>query len=143
MTPRENNNRPPPGVRFDWKWVFAGVLFVVAGNGLAWWSLRPLFMDLIDRQDRLMTGAGLMGALALTVYFLGGLLVGRMSSGHTVQEPAVAGVLGLAIVFVLQLFLGQVNVIGLVIGSPFCFGLAYIGGVLGERWQSWAQRHRA
>ena len=130
----------PRKPRFDWKWVFMGVLFMVAGNGLAYWFLRPIFMDLIDRQDRLMTGAGLMGAVALTVYFLGGLLVGRMSHGHTVQEPAVAGVLGLAIVFVLQLFLGQVNVIGLVIGSPFCFGLAYIGGLLGERWQVWAQR---
>ncbi len=140
MTKR--TKKAKPAGRFDWKWVFAGVLFMVAGNGLAWWSLRPLFMDLIDRQDRLMTGAGLMGALALTVYFLGGLLVGRMSNGRTVQEPAVAGVLGLAIVFVLQLFLGMVNVVGLVIGSPFCFGLAYIGGVVGERWQSWAHRRR-
>ncbi len=139
MSP-ETNKPKPLTARFDWKWVFAGVLFMVAGNGLVWWSMRPLFMDLIDRQDRLMTGAGLMGALALTVYFLGGLLVGRMSSGHTVQEPAVAGVLGLAIVFVLQLFLGMVNVIGLVIGSPFCFGLAYLGGLVGEKWQGWARR---
>jgi hypothetical protein len=83
-----------------------------------------------------------MVGVALLIYFLGGLLVGRMSAGETVNEPAVAGVLALVAVFVLQVTVGMVNIIGLVIGAPFCFGLAYMGGLLGERWQSAARRRR-
>ena len=122
--------------------MLVGVLFMVGGNAGSYWLLRPFFSELIDRQDRLMTGAALMAVMALTCYFLGGLLVGRMSSGRTVQEPAVAGVVALAILFLLQLLIGMINIVGLVIGSPFCFGLAYLGGVVGERWQQWAHRAR-
>ena len=58
-----------------------------------------------------------------------------MSSGNTVKEPAVAGVLSLLIITGLQLSLGMINIIGLVLGAPFCFGVAYLGGVMGEQWQ--------
>lgn len=132
--------RPRSQDSFDWKWVFVGVLFMVVGNSLAYFLLLPLLGELLHQQDRVLTAAAIMSGVALGVYFFGGLLVGRMSSGRTINEPAVAGVLGLLIIFVLQFFLGMVNIIGLVIGSPFCFGVAYLGGLVGEKWQRWSER---
>ena len=119
---------------FDWKWVFMGVLFIVAGNGVAYLALRGIFAKMIAG-DQVMNAALCMAGVALLIYFLGGLLVGRMSKGRTVKEPAVAGVLGVVVIFVLQLFMGMVNIIGLIVGAPFCFGVAYLGGLVGEKWQ--------
>jgi hypothetical protein len=121
--------------KFDWKWVAVGVGFIVAANTAVYLALRGLFARMVAN-EQVMTAALSMTGIALLFYFLGGLLVGRMSSGHTVKEPAVAGVLGVAIIFVLQLFMGRVNIIGLIVGAPFCFGVAYLGGVVGEKLQS-------
>jgi MFS family permease len=121
--------------RFDWKWVSLGVLFSVGGNLLAYLALRPILDDLLHRQERVLRAAALLAGVALAIYFLGGLLVGRMSRHHTVKEPAVAGVIAVAILTGLQLYLGMVNIIGLVLGAPVCFGVSYLGGILGEKWQ--------
>ncbi len=139
--PRDRARARPgelPRRGLDWKWVLLGVLFMVAGNSLAYWLLRPLLEQMLRDEEQVAHAAALMALTALSVYFVGGLLVGRMSQGQTVNEPAVAGVFSLLIVFVLQLQLGMVNVIGVVIGAPTCFGVAYLGGALGERWQRWS-----
>ena len=128
--------------RFDWKWVFVGVLLMVGGHMAAYAVLYPVFRTLLQRPDRVLSAAAMMAGLGFLFYFVGGVLVGRMSAGHTVAEPAMAGVFGMIIVFVLQLTMGMVNIVGLIIGAPFCFGLAYLGGICGERWQRWAE-HRA
>lgn len=130
---------PLERAKFDWKWVFVGVVVMVGGHVALYLLLYPLFRGLLQRPDQVLTAAALMMGLGFVIYFIGGLLVGRMSHSTTVSEPAVAGVIGMVVVFVLQLFLGMVNVVGLVIGAPFCFGLAYFGGACGERWQRWAQ----
>jgi predicted MFS family arabinose efflux permease len=121
--------------RFDWKWVTIGVLFSVGGNILAYLALRPILDDLLHRQERVLRAAALMAGVAIAIYFLGGLLVGRMSRHRTVKEPAVAGVISVAIVTGLQVFLGMVNIVGLILGAPVCFGVCYLGGILGEKWQ--------
>jgi len=125
---------------FDWKWVSIGFLFVCAGNLLGYWLLRPLLEELLFRQQRVLAGAALAGGTGLLVYFLGGLLVGRMSPRRTLREPAVASLLSLVAVFVAQLYLGQVNLLGLILGAPFCFGVAYLGAWFGEKWQAGVQR---
>ena len=124
---------------FDWWWVLIGVGVIVAGNMVAYLILRRLIDRLIADQNRVLAAAALMAGVALAVYFGGGVLVGRMSKGHTVREPAVAAVLALAVLFLLQLLAGMFNVVGLVVGAPFCFGVAYAGGVIGEKWQDRAQ----
>lgn len=121
--------------RFDWKWVFVGAAFIVAGNVGLYLAMRGLIARLIA-EDRVMTAAGSLAGAALLIYFFGGVLVGRMSNGRTVKEPAVAGVLGVVVIFVLQLFVGQVNIVGLIVGAPFCFGVAYLGGLVGEKLQA-------
>ena len=124
---------------FDWRWVLVGVVFIVAGNLAAYLALRSQFRRLI-LEERVLAAAGFMAGVALLVYFLGGVLVGRMSKGHTIHEPAVAAVLALAIIFIIQLTAGMFNLVGLVVGAPICFGVAYLGGSLGEKWQDRARR---
>jgi len=121
--------------RFDWKWVFVGVAFIVASNVGLYLALRGQIARLIV-EERVMTAAAAMAGAALLIYFFGGVLVGRMSTGRTLKEPAVAGVLGVVVTFVLQLFVGQVNIVGLIVGAPFCFGVAYLGGLVGEKLQA-------
>jgi hypothetical protein len=125
--------------RFDWWWVLVGVGVIVAGNLLAYLVLRALIERLVAERGQVLTGAAVLAGVALAVYFGGGVLVGRMSKGHTVREPAVAAVVALAVVFLLQLLVGMFNLVGLVVGAPLCFGVAYLGGILGEKWQDRAQ----
>jgi hypothetical protein len=128
---------------FDWKWMALGIVFIITGNILAFVALQPLLNTLIEEQERVLTGAGLMAGVSLLVFLFGGILVGRMSSGLKVKEPAVAAVASVLILFVLQLFLGMINVIGLILGSPLCFMVAYGGGLLGEKWQMARIKHHA
>lgn len=125
--------------RFDWWWVLVGVSVIVGGNIMAYLILGGLIHHLMAGGQQVLTAAAVMAAVALLVYFGGGVLVGRMSKGRTVLEPAVAAVLALAIVFLLQLLAGMFNIVGLVVGAPFCFGVAYAGGIVGERWQDRAR----
>jgi len=126
--------------RFDWWWVLVGIAVIVAGNVLAYLALRDVIEASI-RQGQALTAALLTAGVALLMYFIGGLFVGRLSRGHTVKEPAVAALVALVILFLLQLSQEMVNIVGLIVGAPFCFGVAYLGGVLGEKWQDWVLRH--
>jgi hypothetical protein len=128
--------------RFDWKWVTIGVVFMVGSNVAAYYVLKPILDRLMLRQEHVLRAAGLAAGTALGIYFLGGLLVGRMSRHHTVKEPAVAALISVVIVTALQLYLGMVNIVGLVIGAPVCFGVTYLGGLLGEKWQQAALGRR-
>ena len=119
---------------FDWKWTLVGTAMMVAGAAGLYLTGQPI-LTYIFKTHGALAGAALMASAALVVYFLGGLLVGRMSSGTTVKEPAVAGVLSLLIITGLQLKLGMLNIIGLVLGAPLCFGVSWLGGALGEKWQ--------
>jgi hypothetical protein len=126
---------------FDWKWTLLGTAIMVGGAAALYQAGRSILTYVLNTHGAL-AGAGLMAGSALLIYFLGGLLVGRMSSGKTIKEPAVAGVLALLIITGLQLKLGMINIIGLVLGAPLCFGVAYLGGLLGEKWQRGANRSR-
>lgn len=126
---------------FDWKWTLVGTAIMVAGAAGLYFAGQPILTYIFNTHGAL-AGAALMASAALLVYFLGGLLVGRMSTGSTVKEPAVAGVLSLLIITGLQLKLGMLNIIGLVLGAPLCFGVAWLGGALGEKWQRGARKTR-
>lgn len=78
-------------------------------------------------------------------FFVGGVLVGRMSAGVTLKEPAAAGAVAcLVVFFVAKNFVWagahdyrvfDVQVGYLVLMLPLCVGLAYVGGWVGEKWQ--------
>jgi len=126
--------------KFDWGWVGVGFLLSAGGNLLAFQLVRPYVQHELLRQERVLAAAALLAGISLVIYFLGGLLVGRMARGHTAKEPAVAGVLALTVVFVYQLYFGMVNLVGLILGAPLFFGVAYGGGVLGGKWRDHVQR---
>lgn len=78
-------------------------------------------------------------------FFVGGVLVGRMSAGVTLKEPAAAGAVACLLVFVVaknlvwsgpaSVRVFDVRATYLVLMLPVCVGLAYVGGWVGEKWQ--------
>lgn len=121
-----------------WGWVFVGVLVMVGGHVLAYLLLGARVVALVEKEP--MVAFAITGGVALAIYFAGGLVVGRLSPGQTIEEPAIAGVIGLVVLFGLQLLVGMLNLFGLIIGAPFCFVMAYAGGWVGEKWQARSER---
>lgn len=111
---------------------------MVAGHVAAYLLLRGRIVSAVER-DPVMAFAT-AGGIALAIFFAGGLVVGRLSPGRTIQEPAVAAVLGLLSIVGLQLLVGMINIFGLFLGTPFAFAMAYLGGWAGEKWQTAAER---
>lgn len=116
-----------------WRWIAVGVFLMVGLHIIAYLALGSWVISLVDRAP--MTAFLVAGFASLFIYFIGGVVVGRYSWGRTIQEPAVAAVIGLFFVFILQISVGMINIFGLLIGAPLCFIMAYLGGYLGELWQ--------
>jgi hypothetical protein len=79
----------------------------------------------------------LQGLLNVVSYFLGGLLIGVVSPGLRLREPAVGAFLAVALMFALTA-LTPFRFIGatgwkLVVGGGIAFVLALAGAALGER----------
>ena len=79
----------------------------------------------------------LQGALNLASYFVGGLIIGMISPGVRVHEPAVGALLAVALMLSMSLFTPysfiRFSVTKLVVGGAIAFGLALTGARLGER----------
>ncbi len=129
---------------FDWAWMGGGTVIItltalgflygineVVGGELLAWSLSRRFFLLIT--------------IVAFSFFIGGILVGRMSAGVTLKEPAAAGAVACLVVFFVaknyvwaghqSIRLFDVKVTYLVLMLPVCVGLAYVGGWVGEKWQ--------
>lgn len=79
----------------------------------------------------------LQGLLNIASYFLGGLLIGAVSPGLRLREPAVGAALAIVLMFSLTA-LTPFRFIGatggkLVLGAAIAFCLALIGAALGEK----------
>jgi hypothetical protein len=141
--------RPPAraageGPGFDWLWMTGGTLIIslgalaflfgineAIGSTLLEWSITRRFFLLIT--------------IVAFSFFVGGILVGRMSAGVTLKEPAAAGAVACLLVFFVakhfvltgdgRVLVFDVKVTYIVLMLPVCVGLAYIGGWVGEKWQ--------
>ena len=134
---------------FDWKWMAGGVLIITATAllfvfGIKWaLGTRLLEWPIGRRLFLLLT-------VVASSFFVGGIVVGRMSAGVTLKEPAVAGALSCVIVFAVAKTAIRVSTQGnaskavlvfdlqltsMVLMLPVCIGLAYVGGWVGEKWQ--------
>ncbi len=115
----ERAPRPSRQQGFSWRWVLVSlVIFVVV-------QLGPLWLLRLD---------GWMGVgLSVAVWFVGGLVVGFVSPGKTIVEPAVAA---LATAIPTMVWLGYTTPVGLG-PSPLAYvaaGVAGVGlGLLGAR----------
>ncbi len=107
---------------------------------VAYYALTRQLVGMVD--DEPVVAFGTAVGVSLGIFFVGGLLVGRLSPGRTIQEPAVAGVFGLVMVVALQLLVGMINIFGLLLGAPFSFAMSYLGGWVGEKWQT-SSEHQA
>ncbi|MFQ5975436.1 MAG: hypothetical protein ACE5J5_03855 [Candidatus Hydrothermarchaeales archaeon] len=69
----------------------------------------------------------------LDSFFIGGVVIGKMSPGKTIMEPAIAAILALLALFLaVDISIFQINAIIILIHA---FIFALIGGYIGERWQ--------
>jgi hypothetical protein len=109
----------------------AAVLAVPSSSGFAWVALQLVLV-------------------AAFGYFLGGVLVGRMSSARTILEPAIAASFPAAIflLYLLGSLRSELYASGLFFWSVFfsvlvvlaCFGVALLGGYWGEKWQRYVEK---
>jgi hypothetical protein len=134
---------------FDWKWMGGGVLIITATAllfvfGIKWaLGARLLEWPVGRRLFLLLT-------VVASSFFVGGIVVGRMSAGVTLKEPAVAGALSCVIVFAVAktairvaatgaaskaVLVFDLQLTSIVLMLPVCIGLAYVGGWVGEKWQ--------
>ncbi|MFQ5569365.1 MAG: hypothetical protein ACE5G0_06800 [Rhodothermales bacterium] len=79
----------------------------------------------------------LQGVLNLASYFLGGLLIGVISPGLRIHEPAAGAFLSVALMLALSLFTPysfiQFSLTKMLIGGAVALVLALAGAELGER----------
>lgn len=134
---------------FDWKWMFGGIVIITATAllfvfGIKWaLGTRLLEWPVGRRLFLLLT-------VVASSFFVGGIVVGRMSAGVTLKEPAAAGAVGCVIVFAVAktaikveaahiaskaVLVFDLQLTSIVLMLPVCVGLAYIGGWVGEKWQ--------
>ncbi len=140
-----SRTRDPSQTSFDWRWMFLGIL-IISVAALA--ALLGMTWSVGQQMVGWSAGKRLMVLLVsvASAFFVGGIVVGRMSAGVTLKEPAAAGAVACLIVFVSskgavrlavggtgRLFDLQITAIALML--PVCIGLAYVGGWVGEKWQ--------
>lgn len=122
----------------SWKWVGVGAILIFGlYQGWSWLLAVPL-------GGALMGSMGIIGGaivftciIGLLSYFLGGVIIGRLSPGITIPEPAVASVIAiLADLTVTVATRGYFpGALGILLALTLGLGLGYLGGKVGEMWQ--------
>jgi hypothetical protein len=125
------------------KWVVLGAILIIALNQvLSYLLIEPVGIPLINSM-------GLIGGLLVFVmiiavgsFFVGGILIGRMSPGVTIKEAGYASVAAIAVNVVLNTIItGQFpGILGIVIIAAIGYGLGVAGAKVGESWQSKVER---
>jgi len=120
----------------DLKWTLIGAAVIIGLNQVITLSLAPALYPKLEAMAG-QTGGLLLLALivALGSFFVGGLLVGWLSPGETLMEPAVACVAAIAVNGLVSGISGATNLLGLVIAGVAGFGLGLLGAKVGERIQ--------
>ena len=119
----------PEVERFEWRWV--GVAFVIylllQGTTL---GVLPQYMSNYDPQ-------GLPGLLISSgIWFIGAVLVGMISSGKVILEPAVAATLAAVPTIAYLSYITDVyhmSLLAYVVGSVLGVMVTVLGAVLGNR----------
>jgi hypothetical protein len=76
-------------------------------------------------------------------FFLAGIIIGRLSKGRTILEPAISAILALSLmVIIIPRGVGTWAFVLLVFSAPLIFGVGCLGGWLGELWQDAAERKK-
>ncbi len=114
--------------KFHWKWVIVGVIVGFALNILFVFILSTIFLAYLFK----FAFAGFTISFVVT-----GFIVGYKSSGHTIAEPAVAGIFAVILdwVFLQFIILLPVPLSYIIVGLAMGFFMALFGAWLGEKYQ--------
>ena len=119
---------------FSKGWMFAAMGIFVASEILIGVVVGEI---IVGRYASISLRFFLQGALHLAGYFVGGIVVGVVSPGVRVLEPAVGAFLTVATTLALTLFTPlsfyRFSLGKLLIGGAIAFALAMAGARLGER----------
>jgi len=133
------------GGKISWGWVAGGTVMIIVLQIIVGISLFPIIVRkmVLETPDPSPYGAlGVIFAIGATVYFVCGMIVGRLSKGYTVKEPAIASVAAAVINMVISEAQGGSGLSGGAggwVASLFIFallaGLGAFGGWVGEKMQ--------
>ena len=119
---------------FSWKWVVLSMLIFVGIEMILGGLVGHL---ILGRYLSLSLQFTLQGVLNLASYFVGGLLIGLLSPGLRIREPAVGAFFTVALMLSLSLFTPysfiRFSLTKMVVGGIIAFVLALVGAGIGER----------
>ncbi|HIG18348.1 MAG TPA: hypothetical protein EYQ31_14310 [Candidatus Handelsmanbacteria bacterium] len=119
---------------FSMKWVlFSVLIYITAEIVLGLWVGGVVVGKYISISLRFM----LQGLLNLASYFVGGFIIGLISPGLRIYEPAAGAFLAVSLTLLLSFFTPysfiQFSMTKMLLGGGIAFFLALAGARLGER----------
>ena len=119
---------------FSMKWVlFSVLIYITAEIGLGLWVGGVVVGKYISISLRFM----LQGLLNLASYFVGGFIIGLISPGLRIYEPAAGAFLAVSLTLLLSFFTPYsfipFSMTKMLLGGGIAFFLALAGARLGER----------
>ena len=124
------------------RWVVGGAFvmlavgMVVGGAILALAAPGVLRQGTVEREDPEAVAGRLvaLGAGLLASFFIGGVVIGRLSKGRTIVEPGLAACLAAGVLLLVTGALDK-GMAAMLCAAPVLALLAMAGGWLGEKWQ--------
>ena len=119
---------------FSTKWMFASMAIFIGIELLLGGIVGEV---VVGRFMSLSLGFLLQGLLNLFSYFIGGFLIGVLSPGIRIREPAFGAFLSVALMLTLSIFTPysfiRFSLTKMLIGGAVAFLLALTGAKIGER----------
>jgi len=127
-------NEPRPSRPFSMAWMFVSVaLFLGSELAIGTW-IGPL---VLGKYVSPMFHIQLQMMMHLASFYLGGLLVGIISPGVRLKEPAVAAFLSVALVFMISFFMPaffyRFSMDRMLVGGVIALIIAVFGAYTGEK----------
>lgn len=123
------SNRP-----FSWKWVFVSIGVFMATEAALAWLVGEL---LVGRYISQPGGFRYEGILYLLSYFVGGFIVGIVSPGKRLWEPAIGAFTAAAAGWIVSIFVPlswfRMDTWKVLVGGVIALSLALWGAELGEK----------
>jgi len=127
-------NEPTTSRPFSMGWMFASVALFLASELLIGTWIGPL---VLGKYVSPMFHLELQMMMHLASFYLGGLLVGIISPGVRLKEPAVAAFLSVAVVFMISFFMPtffyRFSMDRMLIGGLIALVIAVAGAYSGEK----------
>ena len=123
----------PKSHAFSKKWLVASIVIFMGVELFLGGLIGTLVVGFMSLSLRFM----LQGLLHLISFFIGGFIIGLISPGIRIYEPAVGAFLSVSFMLALSLFTPysfiQFSVTKMLIGGLIAFVLALVGARLGEK----------